>query len=57
MYIIKKCRKGHQIHIHDSGKVKGVKCPYCMIEVMRYYAKHKKFKVRFNVRRLQEEIK
>ena len=57
MYIIKKCRNGHQINIHDSGKVKGVKCPYCVVEVVKYFARQKKSKVYLDVRRLQEEIK
>jgi hypothetical protein len=46
MYIIKRCRNGHEIHIHDSGKVTGAMCPWCVLEVVRYYARHgKKVKI------------
>ena len=56
MYAIRKCRMGHEIHIHDSGKITGVECPECIKEVAKYFAKHgKKAKVRSHGWRLQGE--
>ena len=56
MYIIKRCRKGHEIHIHDSGKITGAVCPWCRLEVVKYYARHgKKIKIRGYDGGLQEE--
>jgi hypothetical protein len=58
MYAIRKCRMGHEIHIHDSGKITGVECTECIKEVAKYFARHgKKAKVRSHGRRLQGEVK
>lgn len=44
IYIIIKCRNGHEVHIHDSGKIAGMdeKCSSCIVEVAKYLARHGK---------------